>query len=91
MGAALKDTILCPPRGRHLELLLLEHVGVGGAEDVICQLGLAVDVDRRGGLAAQELTEDLAGPVGELTGQCVSRTRRLHTPSASVHHCSPNA
>lgn len=44
--------------GSHLELLLLEHVGVRGAEDVVRQLGLAVDVDRRGGFAAQELTED---------------------------------
>lgn len=52
----------------HLQLLLLEHVGVRGIENVIGQLGLAVDVDRGAGFAAQELSEDLAGPVGKLMG-----------------------
>lgn len=56
------------PRGGHLELLLLEHVGVRRAENVICQLRLAVNVDWSGGFAAQELTENFTGPVGKLTG-----------------------
>ena len=88
-GATLQGPAPRPRRGHHLELLLLEHVGVGGAEDVVRQLGLTVDVDRRGGLAAQELTEDLAGPVGELTGQRVSRTHRPHVSFGPAHCCSP--
>ncbi|MGZ7388422.1 hypothetical protein ACXWSP_09320, partial [Streptococcus pyogenes] len=50
----------------NLELLFLEHVRVGCIENVICQLGLAVNVDRSGGFAAQEFTENLPGPVREL-------------------------
>ena len=50
----------------HLELLFLEHVGPGGVEDVISQLGLAVDVDRCGGLTGQEAVVDLSSPLGEL-------------------------
>jgi len=88
-GAALQDPTLHPRQGHHLELLLLEHVRVGGVEDVVRQLGLAVDVDRRGGLAAQELTEDLAGPVGELMGQRVSRTHRPHSSSVPATAAAP--
>lgn len=55
-------------RGSYLKLLLLEHVGPGGVEDVISQLGLAVYVDGRGGFAGQEAVVDLAGPLGELGG-----------------------
>lgn len=55
----------------HLELLFLEHVRVGRIENVICQLGLAVNVYRSGGLAAQEFTENLPGPARELTGRKV--------------------
>jgi len=39
---------------------------VRSTENVISQLGLAVDVDGSGSFAAQELAEDLAGPVGKL-------------------------
>lgn len=62
------------PQGKlqiHLELLFLEHVRVGSIENVIRQLGLAVNVDRSGGFATQEFTEDLPGPVRELTGRKV--------------------
>lgn len=55
--------------GCHLQLLLLEHFRVWGIKDVISQLGLAVNVDRRGGFAAQEPTEDVPGPVGQLWEQ----------------------
>lgn len=66
----------------HLELLLLEHIGVRGTENIVCQLGLAVDVDRGGSLAAQELAENLSGPVGKLTGhmheQDIQTANSLH-------------
>jgi hypothetical protein len=53
----------------HLELLLLEHVWVRRIENVVCQLGLAVNVDRGGCFAAQEFTENLPSPVRKLTGR----------------------
>lgn len=55
----------------YLELLFLEHVRVGCIENIVCQLGLAVNVDRSGGFAAQEFTENLPGPIRELTGRKV--------------------
>jgi len=53
-------------RTRYLLLLLLEHVGSGGVEDVVGELRLTVDVDRRGGLAGQEAVVDLPGTLREL-------------------------
>lgn len=72
-------------RHSHLELLLLEHVRVRRAEDVVRQLGLAVDVDGGGGFAAQKLAEDLTGPVGELKDTRVSGMRGAqHLPTTGV-------
>lgn len=50
----------------YLQLLLLEHLGPRRVEDVVGQLGLAVDVDRRRGLAGQEAVVDFSGALGEL-------------------------
>lgn len=63
-----------PPalRPANLQLLLLEHVWAGGVEDVVGQLGLAVDVDRRGGLAGQEAVVDLTRPLRQLGGRMLS-------------------
>lgn len=49
-------------------------------ENVICQLGLAVNVDGGGGFAAQELAKDLAGPIGKLKDTCVSGTCGTQAP-----------
>ena len=50
----------------YLQLLLLEHVGAWRVEDVVGQLRLAVDVDRRGGLTGQEAVVDLTGALRQL-------------------------
>lgn len=52
---------------RYLQLLLLEHVRPRGVEDVVGQLGLAVDVDRRRGFAGQEAVVDFSGALRELS------------------------
>lgn len=52
----------------YLQLLCLEHVGPRRGEHVVRQLGLAVDVDRHGGLAGQEGVVDLPSSVGQLQG-----------------------
>lgn len=46
---------------RYLQLLLLEHAGFWGVEDVVSELRLAVYVDGRRGLAGQEGVVDLPG------------------------------
>lgn len=51
---------------RYLQLLLLEHIRARSVEDVVGQLGLAVNVDRRGGFAGQEAVVDLSGALREL-------------------------
>ena len=52
--------------GAYLQLLGLEHVGPRGRQHVVGELRLAVDVDRRGGLAGQEAVIDLPRPLGQL-------------------------
>lgn len=47
----------------------LEHVGPRRGEDVVRQLGLAVDVDRHGGLTGEEAVVDLSGSLGQLPGE----------------------
>lgn len=51
---------------RYLQLLLLEHAGFWGVEDVVSELRLAVYVDGRRGLAGQEGVVDLPGTLWEL-------------------------
>lgn len=58
----LSQQLLCC----YLKLLGLEHVGPRGSEDVICQLRLAVDVDRHGGLTGQEVVVDISCFLGQL-------------------------
>lgn len=52
----------------YLQLLLLEHIRPRSVEDVVGQLGLAVDVDRRRGFAGQEAVVDFSGALRELRG-----------------------
>lgn len=53
----------------YLQLLLPEHIRPRSVEDVVGQLGLAVNVDRRGGFAGQEAVVDLSGTLRELGGK----------------------
>lgn len=50
----------------HLKLLLLEHIWMWRIENIICQLCLAININRRCSFAAQELTEDLPSSVRKL-------------------------
>lgn len=47
-------------------MLLLEHARSGGVEDVISELRLTVNVDRRCGFTGQEAVVDLSGALREL-------------------------
>lgn len=50
----------------YLKLLFLEHIWMWRIENIICQLCLAVNINRGCSFAAQELTEDLPSSVRKL-------------------------
>lgn len=66
----------------------LEHVGPWRGEDVVRQLGLAVDVHRHGGLAGEEAVVDLSGSLGQLQGDGFGVKNVFLIPSGNDQNAS---